>query len=99
MKLQQSIQRSKKKKKKKPGGIRGQTKHQTYITAWELAYHKALAINSKGYGEISKSVLANTDATSLHKELRNRNILEYSDIANQFFYIKKVATLMKPLCQ
>ena len=36
MKLEQSIQHS----KKDPEGIIGQTKHQTYITEWELAYHK-----------------------------------------------------------
>ena len=69
MKLEQSIQRS----KEDPGGIIGQTKHQTYVTEWELAYHEVLAI-SKSYGEISKSVLVNTDVNPSHKELRNRNI-------------------------
>ena len=37
MKLEQSIQRS----TKGPGGIIGQTKHRTYFTEWELAYHEA----------------------------------------------------------
>ena len=37
MKLEQSIQRS----TKGPGGIMRQTKHRTYATEWELAYHEA----------------------------------------------------------
>ena len=61
---------------------RGQTNYQAYATVWGLAYHKVLVI-SKGYGEISKSVLANTDANPLHKELRNTNISEYNDITKQ----------------
>ena len=61
---------------------RGQTNYQAYATVWELAYHKVLAI-SKGCGEILKSVLANTDANPLHKELRNTNISEYNDITKQ----------------
>ena len=69
MKLEQSIQRS----KKDPGATIGQTKHQAYVTEWELAYHEVLAI-SKSYGEISKSVLLNADGNPSHKELRNRNI-------------------------
>ena len=69
------IQRS----EKGPGGIREQTKHQAYATAWELAYQEVPAI-SKGYGEILKSVVSNTEANHLYKELRNRNISEYSDI-------------------
>ena len=86
-KLEHSFQRS----KKGQGGIRGQTKHQAYVTAWELAYDEVLAI-SKGYGEISISVLANTDANPLCKELRIRNISEYNNIKKQqiiFFYKRK----------
>ena len=37
MKLEQRIQRS----TKGPRGIIGQTKHRTYFTEWELAYHEA----------------------------------------------------------
>ena len=69
MKLEQSFKRS----KKSPGGIRRQTEDQVYVTERELAYHEVLAI-SKGYGEISKSILANTDPNLLHKEFRNGNI-------------------------
>ena len=36
MKLEQSIQHS----NEGPGGIIGQTKHQTYVTEWELAYNE-----------------------------------------------------------
>ena len=79
MKLEQSIQRS----KKDPGGIRRQTKHQTYVTTWELAYHEVALPVSKEYGEISKSVLANTGANPLHKELRNINISVYNEITRQ----------------
>ena len=78
MELEQSIPRS----KKSPGGIGRQTKHKAYVTAWDLAYQEVLAI-SKCYGEILKSILANTDANSLDKELRNRNISEYNDITKQ----------------
>ena len=68
--------------KRGPERIRWQTKHQAYATAWELVYQEVSAI-SKGYGEISKSVLANTDANPLHKQLRNRNISECNDIATK----------------
>ena len=69
---------------KSTGGIGGQTKHQAYVCmgyTWALAYQEVLAI-SKGYGETLKSVLTNTDANPLRKELRN-NILEYSDITKE----------------
>ena len=36
MKLEQSIKHS----KKDPAGIIGQTRHQTYVTEWELVYHE-----------------------------------------------------------
>ena len=84
MKLEQSIHRS----KNDPREIIGQTKHQAYVTEWELAYHEVLAI-SKSYGEISESVLANTDANLLYKELRNRNIWEYIEAVNKFFLFIK----------
>ena len=84
MKLEQSIHRS----KNDPGEIIGQAKHQTYVTEWELAYHEVLAI-SKSYGEIWESVLANTDANLLYKELRNRNIWEYKEAVNKFFLFIK----------
>ena len=76
--------------KKRPKGIRGQTNHQAYATDWELSYQEVPAI-SKGYGEISKSVMSNADANPLHKELRNRNILEYYNITMQqtVFFIKE----------
>ena len=67
-----------------------QTKHQAYATAWGLGYHEVPAI-SRGYGEILKSVVSNTDANYLHKELRNRNISGCNDITTQqtIFFIKE----------
>ena len=45
---------------------------------------------SKSYRKISKSVFANTDASPLHKEVRNRIIWEYSEAVNKvFLFIKE----------
>ena len=75
--------------KKGPGWIIGQTKHEVFVTEWELAYHEVMAI-SKNYGKISRSVLVNTDANPLHKELRNRNFWEYQEAVNKvFLFIKE----------
>ena len=80
MKLEHlSIQHS----KKGPAGTGLQTKHQAYVTEWDLAYHEVGLPISKEYGEISKSVLANADANPFHKELRNINISVYNDITKQ----------------
>ena len=49
MKLEQTIQRS----KKSSSGIIGQTKHEKYITEWEIVYHEILAI-SNCYNEITQ---------------------------------------------
>ena len=57
MKLEQTIQRS----KKGPGGVIGQTKQEAFVTEWELAYHEVLSI-SKCHKEITGSQLANSDA-------------------------------------
>ena len=56
MKLEQSIQGSKKTTCK--------TKKNALVTEWELAYHEVLDI-SKSYSNITRSVLAETDATAL----------------------------------
>ena len=82
-----------------PGGIREQTKHQPYATAWRLEYQEVSAI-SKGYGEIPKSVLSNTDANPLHKGFRNKNISEYNDIMTQqtiFFITGRVNSYETPM--
>ena len=80
VKLEQSIQRL----KEDPGRIIGQTKHQAYK-------HKSLAIAiSKIYDEISKSILASTDANPLYKEFKNRNISDYNEALNKvFLFIKE----------
>ena len=57
MKLEQTIQRS----KKSPGGVIGQTKQQGFVTEWELCYHEVLAI-SNTYRKITKSTLAESDS-------------------------------------
>ena len=67
----------------------GQAKHEVYVTEWELAYHEVMTI-SKNYGKISRSVLVNTNANPLHKELRNRNFWEYQEAVNKVFsFIKE----------
>ena len=72
MKLEQSIQRS----KKDSGGIIGQTKQNAFVTEWELAYHEVLDI-SKSYSNITRSILAETDTTKLKKELQSKNMKKY----------------------
>ena len=67
---------------KSSGGIGRRAKHQAYITAWDIVYQEVLAI-SKDYGEIFKSVLANTDTNPLRKELKNRNTSESNDVTKQ----------------
>ena len=80
MKLKQSIQQS----KKGAGGITGQTKQNAFATQWELAYHEALDI-SKSYCNITRSILAETDATTLNKELRSKNMKNYYVAVKQIF--------------
>ena len=72
MKLEQSIQRS----KKDSGGIIGQTKQNAFVTEWELAYHEVLDI-SESYSNITRSILAETDTTKLKKELQSKNMKKY----------------------
>ena len=69
-----------------------------YVTASELAYNDVLG-SSESCGENSKSIWKNNDANSLHKELRNRHILEYNDIKRlqKMFLQRKKAALMNPL--
>ena len=74
MKLEQTIQRS----KKGSGGVIGQTKQEEFVTEWEFAYHEVLAI-SKCHKEITGSKLANSDADLTHRELTARSIVEYNE--------------------
>ena len=87
VKLEQSIQRLNKgpEKTNEASGV---------CHSWELATHEFLAIN-KGWGEISKSILANTDANPFHKELRNRTISEHNDITNNFFFYEYLYSYKK----
>ena len=77
-KLEQSIQRS----KEGAGGIIGQTKQNAFVTEWELAYHEVLDI-SKSYSNIKRSILAETDAATLSKEFRSKNMKEYYEALKQ----------------
>ena len=78
MELEQSIPHS----KRSPGRIGGKMKYQAYVTAWDITIPRSSGYQ-QDYGEILKSVLANTDANPLQKELRNINISEYNDITKQ----------------
>ena len=79
MKLEQSIQWS----KKGAGGITDQTKHNAFVTVWGLAYHEGLDV-SKSYSNITKSILAETYATLLSKELKRKNMKEYYEAVTTF---------------
>ena len=63
MKLEQTIQRS----KKSQSGIIGQTQQNNYVTEWELVYHKILNISNLFHG-ITSSKLSFRE-TDLHHEL------------------------------
>ena len=84
MKLEQTIQRS----KKGSGGVIGQSKQEAFVTEWELAYHEVLA-TSKCHKEITGSQLANSDADLTHRELTARSIVEYNEA------VSKVINFMK----
>ena len=64
MKLEQSIQRS----KKGAGGTTGQMKQNVFVTEWELVYHKVLDIN-KSCSNITRSIPGETNTKTLNKEL------------------------------
>ena len=69
------------------------------MTEWELAYHEVLDI-SKSYSNITRSILAETDAATLNKELRSKNMKEYYEAVKQVFdFLKKEAILTKWLGQ
>ena len=76
MKLQQIIQGFKKATSKR--------KKKVFVTEWDLTYHEVLDI-SKIYSKITRSTLAETDATTLNKESQSKNIKEYYDAVKQVF--------------
>ena len=61
MKLEQTIQRS----KKCAGGIIDQTRQIAFISEWELVYHEILAI-SNCFSEITKLGKLNNSDLNLH---------------------------------
>ena len=80
MKLEQSNQRF----KKDVGGIIGQTKQNVFVTEQELAYHEILDFR-KSCNNITRSVLAETVATTLNKGLQSKNMKEYYEAVKQVF--------------
>ena len=80
MKLEQSNQRF----KKDVGRIIGQTKQNVFVTEQELAYHEILDFR-KSCNNITRSVLAETVATTLNKGLQNKNMKEYYEAVKQVF--------------
>ena len=95
IKLEQSIQWS----TNGAGGIIGQTS--VFVT--ELVFHEVLNI-SKSYSNITRSVLAETYAATLNKELRSKNMKEYYEAVKQifdffFFFLMKETILTKWLGQ
>ena len=73
MKLEQTIQRS----KKGTGGIIGQTKKDSFVTEWELVYHEVLSI-SNCFVDLTKSAPFNSDAVLLHHELGGHSADEFN---------------------
>ena len=74
MKLEQTIQRS----KKGTGGIIGQRKKESYVTEWELVYHEVLSI-SRCFADMTKSALFKSDAVSLHHEHGGHSTDEFNE--------------------
>ena len=64
MKLEQTIQRS----KKSQSGIIGQTRQNNYMTEWELVYHEILNISNLFHGITAAGWLSFRE-TDLHHEL------------------------------
>ena len=54
------------------------------MTEWEFAFHEVLDI-SRSYSNITRSVLAETDAKTLNKELESKNMKEYYEVVKQVF--------------
>ena len=85
--------------KKVTGDIIGQAKHNAFLTEWELAYYDVLDL-SKNRSNITRSNLAETDATTLNKELWSKSMKEYYEAMKQAFdFLMKEAILTKWLDQ
>ena len=69
-----------------------QTKHEAFVTEWELAYHEVLVI-SKCHKDITGSLLANSEADLPHRELTTRSVAEYNKAVNKIItFVKEKAT-------
>ena len=60
------------------------------MTEWELAYHEVLEI-SQSYSNITRSILAETDATTLNKELRSNFILKQVVSCDKYYLFYQTA--------
>ena len=83
MKLEQTIQRS----KKGAGGIIGQIRQSAFVSEWEINYHEILAI-SNSFLEITKLGAINDSDLNLHHELSRG----YSELFSKS--VQKVATFI-----
>lgn len=54
------------------------------MTEWKVAYHKVLDIN-RSYNNIARTVVADTNSTTLNKKLRDKNMKEYHEAVNKVF--------------
>ena len=82
MKLEQTIQRS----KKSSGGVIGQTNQEKYITEWEVVYHEILAI-SNCYNEITQ---CNSQENDLHHELYGNTFSEINSATDKLINFIKL---------
>ena len=76
MKLEQTMNRS----QKRSGGIVGQTKTESYVSDWKLAYNEILAI-SNCYSDLAKS--KTPTGPTLHHELTGRISKQLSEETNK----------------
>ena len=86
MKLEQTIQRS--------SGIIGQTKHEKYITEWEIVCHELLAI-SNCYNEITQ---CQSKENELHHELHGNTFSEINSAIDKLINFIKLrgSPLIRP---
>lgn len=54
------------------------------MTEWKVAYHKVLGIN-RSYNNIARTVVTDTNSTTLNKKLRDKNMKEYHEAVNKVF--------------
>ena len=78
--------------KKVAGGIIGQAKQNTFVTEWELACYDVIDV-SKNCSNITRSILAETDTTTMNKELWSKEY--YEAMKEVFNFLMKEAFITK----